>query len=276
MGKLFPSVLTIAGSDSGGGAGIQADLRTFNAFNVYGCSVITAVTAQNPYEVRKVEVLTLDTVKSQLECVLDAFPIRFAKTGMLAKSEIVESVAEIAQKHDLQLIVDPVMVSTSGSRLLEKSAISAMKEKLFPIARWLTPNIPEAELICNRKLAVFDDLADAAADIYRQYKCNVVLKSGHAISSNKVTDVICYKGDIFTLSSPVAEVCGNTAHGTGCTLSAALAANFASGKNWQESLKEAKAFVYGSLCGSVKLSDTLFQMYPPENNNLNPVILEKL
>ncbi|MBQ4328143.1 MAG: bifunctional hydroxymethylpyrimidine kinase/phosphomethylpyrimidine kinase [Lentisphaeria bacterium] len=276
MGKVFPSVLTIAGSDSGGGAGIQADLRTFNAFNVYGCSVITAVTAQNPYEVRKVEVLTLDTVKSQLECVLDAFPIRFAKTGMLAKSEIVECVAEIAQKHDLQLIVDPVMVSTSGSRLLEKSAISAMKEKLFPIARWLTPNIPEAELICNRKLAVFDDLADAAADIYRQYKCNVVLKSGHAISSNKVTDVICYKGDIFTLSSPVAEVCGNTAHGTGCTLSAALAANFASGKNWQESLKEAKAFVYGSLCGSVKLSDTLFQMYPPENNNLNPVILEKL
>ena len=276
MGKVFPSVLTIAGSDSGGGAGIQADLRTFNAFNVYGCSVITAVTAQNPYEVRKVEVLTLDTVKSQLECVLDAFPIRFAKTGMLAKSEIVECVAEIAQKHDLQLIVDPVMVSTSGSRLLEKSAISAMKEKLFPIARWLTPNIPEAELICNRKLAVFDDLADAAADIYRQYKCNVVLKSGHAISSTKVTDVICYKGDIFTLSSPVAEVCGNTAHGTGCTLSAALAANFASGKNWQESLKEAKAFVYGSLCGSVKLSDTLFQMYPPENNNLNPVILEKL
>lgn len=276
MGKVFPSVLTIAGSDSGGGAGIQADLRTFNAFNVYGCSVITAVTAQNPYEVRKVEVLTLDTVKSQLECVLDAFPIRFAKTGMLAKSEIVECVAEIAQKHDLQLIVDPVMVSTSGSRLLEKSAISAMKEKLFPIARWLTPNIPEAELICNRKLAVFDDLADAAADIYRQYKCNVVLKSGHAISSNKVTDVICYKGDIFTLSSPVAEVCGNTAHGTGCTLSAALAANFASGKNWQESLKEAKAFVYGSLCGSVKLSDTLFQMYPPENNNLTPVILEKL
>ena len=276
MGKVFPSVLTIAGSDSGGGAGIQADLRTFNAFNVYGCSVITAVTAQNPYEVRKVEVLTPDTVKSQLECVLDAFPIRFAKTGMLAKSEIVECVAEIAQKHDLQLIVDPVMVSTSGSRLLEKAAISAMKEKLFPIARWLTPNIPEAELICNRKLAVFDDLADAAADIYRQYKCNVVLKSGHAISSNKVTDVICYKGDIFTLSSPVAEVCGNTAHGTGCTLSAVLAANFASGKNWQESLKEAKAFVYGSLCGNVKLSDALFQMYPPENNNLNPVILEKL
>ena len=128
MDNIKPSVLTIAGSDSGGGAGIQADLRTFHAFKVYGCSVITAVTAQNPHEVRQLEVLPVGSVEMQLRAVLDAFPVRWAKTGMLATREIVECTAEIAQKHDLQLIVDPVMVSTSGARLLEEAAILSIPQ----------------------------------------------------------------------------------------------------------------------------------------------------
>ena len=276
MNNIKLAVMTIAGSDSGGGAGIQADLRTFNAFKVYGCSVITAVTSQNPDAVRRVDVMPRECVKAQLETVLDAIPIRFAKTGMLADSKIVESVAEIAERRALQLVVDPVMVSTSGVKLLEDSAIATMKEKLFPLAAWLTPNIPEAELICGWNFTSQDDLAAAAADIYRQYKCNVILKSGHAVASDKVTDIICCQGEIFTLSSPAADVRGNTAHGTGCTLSAAIAANLALDRSWQEALTTAKAFVYGSLCESISLSETISQMYPPEKSYFDQVSLKKL
>ena len=276
MNDLFPSVLTIAGSDSGGGAGIQADLRTFHSFKVYGCSVITAVTSQNPDEVRRVDVLPVEAIRTQMESVLDLFPVRYAKTGMLAGREIIECVAELVQKYDLNLVVDPVMVSTSGTRLLEGSAISAMTEKLFPAAQWITPNIPEAELICNRNIQSPDDLAVAALELYNQYGCNVLLKSGHAISSDRVTDIVCYQGRIFALSSPVVNIRKNTAHGTGCTLSAAMAANLALGKSWDQALKEAKAFVFGSLCENKALSENLSQMYPPESNYLNITALEEL
>ena len=272
----MPVALSIAGSDSGGGAGIQADLRTFHAFKVYGSSVITAVTAQNPGEVRRVDVMSADSVGAQLETVLDAFPVRFAKTGMLGSRAIVERVAELATRYRLRLVVDPVMVSTSGARLLEESAMVAIREKLFPAADWITPNIPEAEFICGRELTSPADLAEAAGMLHRQYRCHVILKSGHAITAEQVTDIVCYQGDIYALSSPIAKVHGNTAHGTGCTLSAALTANLALNKSWQESLIAAKAFVYGSLCESVALSDTLAQMYPPEKNYSNQVSLQKL
>ena len=276
MSNIQPAVLTIAGSDSGGGAGIQADLRTFNCFKVYGCSAITAVTSQNPDEVRRVDILPAEAVKAQLESVLDIIPVRFAKSGMLANQKIVQTVAQLVQKYDLQLIVDPVMVSTSGTRLLEDSAVESMQKLLFPLAAWITPNIPEAELICSRKLSNWQELADAALQLYELYKCSVLLKSGHAITSGEVTDIVCWQGKLFALKSPRAEVSGNTTHGSGCTLSAALAANLALGKNWQEALKVAKAFVYGSLCGSVNLSDTLSQMYPPEINCFNQVSLIEL
>lgn len=276
MSEVKPTVLTIAGSDSGGGAGIQADLRTFTAFEVYGCSVITAVTSQNPYEVRRVDILPEEAVKTQFESVLAVFPVRFVKTGMLANSRIVECVAEIVEKSALQLIVDPVMVSTSGTKLLADSAVDSMMESLFPLAKWITPNIPEAELICRRELRTPDDLADAALQLYEKYKCGCLLKSGHNISSDKVTDIVCYQGELFALTSPAAKIDSKTAHGTGCTLSAALAANFASGKSWQEALMQAKAFVYGSLCENAKLSGELSQMYPPGENYFNQVSLRKL
>ena len=169
MNKITPAVMTVAGSDSGGGAGIQADLRTFNAFGVYGCSVITAVTAQNPDEVRRVDVLPVESVVKQFESVLDAIPVRFVKTGMLANGRIIEAAAELAAHYGVNLIVDPVMVSTSGTRLLEESAISAMQKRLFPLAQWITPNIPEAELICRRQLKNSGDLADAALYFYEQF-----------------------------------------------------------------------------------------------------------
>lgn len=276
MNDILPTVLTIAGSDSGGGAGVQADLRTFNSFRIYGCSVITAVTSQNPNEVRRVDVLPAESVKSQLECVLDAFPIRFAKTGMLANQENIECVAETVKKYDLSLIIDPVMVSTSGARLLEESAISAMQKKLFSLAKWITPNIPEAELLCNRKLSDPRQYADAALQLFERYQCNCLLKTGHALTGDQAADIICYQGKLFSLSSPVLKLCGNTAHGTGCTLSAALTANFALGRSWQDSLKSAKAFVYGSLTENRFLSSTLAQMFPPEDNYFNLVSLKEL
>ena len=276
MNNFLPAVLTIAGSDSGGGAGIQTDLRTFNAFKVYGCSAITAVTSQNPFEVRRIDILPIESVKNQLESVLDVFPVRFAKTGMLGDGKTVECVAMIAEKYDLNLIVDPVMISTSGTKLLEDSAISALQEKLFPLAQWITPNIPEAELLSNCKLTTPDDLAEAALQLYNKYKCNVLLKSGHAVHADKVTDIVCFEGELYELSSPVVEIHGNTAHGTGCTLSAAIAANFAAGKNWQQSLTEAKAFVYGSLAENRMLNDKLSQMYPPVGNYSKLITLEKL
>lgn len=271
MNNLFPVCLTIAGSDSGGGAGIQADLRTFTATGVYGCSVITAITAQNPNEVRRVDVLPAEAVKTQLETVLDELPIRVAKTGMLANEELVECVAMLAKKYRLELVVDPVMVSTSEVKLLEDTAISAIKNLLFPLAKWITPNIPEAELICNRKLTTADDLAEAALELHNKYSCNCVLKSGHSISTNEVTDIVCHEGKLYTLSSPLAMVDKITTHGTGCTLSSALAANLALKKDWQEALICAKAFVYGSLCENVKLNTTLSQMYPPKANYLTRI-----
>ena len=274
MSDLFPTVLTIAGSDSGGGAGIQTDLRTFNAFKVYGCSVITAITAQNPDEVRKVDILAAETVAAQLETVLAAFPVRFAKTGMLASSAIVETTAQLVQKYALRLVVDPVMISTSGTILLEDSAIEAMTGKLFPAAEWITPNIPEAEFILQKKLPAADDLADGALTLYRKYQCNVVLKGGHLSGGREMSDIVCYQGKLFTLTSPAAEITGNTAHGTGCTLSAAIAANLARNRSWQDSLLNAKAFVYGALCESQRLIGTLVQMYPPEKDYRDQVSLQ--
>lgn len=276
MNNIIPAVLTIAGSDSGGGAGIQADLRTFNALKVYGCSAITAVTSQNPFEVRKVDIMPIETVRTQLESVLDVFFVRFAKTGMLADRKIVECVAEIAEKYDLNLIVDPVMVSTSGAKLLEDSAISAMTELLFSQALWITPNIPEAELLADCKLQTPADLADAALFLYKKYKCNVLLKSGHAVHADKVTDVVCFDEELYELSSPAVKIKSDTAHGTGCTLSAAITANFASGKSWKKALTEAKAFVYGSLAENRMLTEKLSQMYPPVENYSKLITLEKL
>ena len=276
MSNILPAVLTVAGSDSGGGAGIQADLRTFNALKVYGCSVITAVTSQNPDEVRRVDVLPEEAVKTQLETVLDLFPVRFAKTGMLANEKIIACTAFLAEKYNLKLIVDPVMVSTSGARLLEESAVSAMRKLLFPRASWITPNIPEAELLCGKKLSTPSDLAGVALELHEKFKCNVILKSGHLTCVDRMADIVCCEGKLYSLSSPVAVIRGNSSHGTGCTLSAAIAALLATGKSWQESLTEAKAFVYGSLLESRPLNGTLFQMYPPEKQYLEQINLEEL
>jgi hydroxymethylpyrimidine/phosphomethylpyrimidine kinase len=274
--NYYPSALTVAGSDSSGGAGIQADLRTFNAYAVYGCSAITAVTAQNIFKVSDICCLPAEIVAAQIDTVLESVPLTFGKSGMLGNAEIVRALADSVRKHHLKMVVDPVMISTSGKRLLDEDACQVICDELLKEAYAITPNIPEAELICGRKLTSISDLADSAQMLYEKYKCNCLLKSGHAVLSDTVTDIICYQGKLFALSSPAAEVAKNTAHGTGCTLSAALAANFASGKNFPEALMAAKAFFYGSLCESVNLRDSLAQMYPPAKNHMDQVKLKEL
>ncbi len=274
--NFYPSALTIAGSDSGGGAGVQADLRTFNALGVFGCSAITAVTSQNPLGVTRIDALAPEAVASQIDAVLAAIPVKATKTGMLFSAEIIEAVADAVGRHQLKLVCDPVMVATSGARLLEKSAIQVLAQKLLPRAEWITPNIPEAELLLGRKL---DDRAaqlDGARALADKFGVCVLLKGGHLINSLEAIDFAVCDGKCYQLTSPVAEAAHHASHGTGCTLSAAITAGFALGMTWQQSLCEAKNFIYGSLNESVKIGKGIEAMYPPTVDAIDEITLKEI
>ena len=239
---VVPKVLTVAGSDSGGGAGIQADLKTFQEFGAYGMSVLTAVTAQNTLEVRAVYPMAADAVEAQLRAVLDDIGADAAKTGMLANGEIVRRVAGLLDEYGVrQLVVDPVMLSKGGTPLLNEEAIGALKEKLFPLARIVTPNIPEA---C--KLAGMDEIAtpaqmeEAARAIYRFGPQAVLVKGGH-LRADEAADLL-YDGKKTVLFRSPRSANPHT-HGTGCTLSAAIAAGLAGGKDAETAVRDAKRYV---------------------------------
>ena len=274
---LYPSALTIAGSDSGGGAGIQADLRTFNAFGVFGCSAITAVTAQNPFKVSRIDAIPSAGVTAQIEAVLTAINIKFAKTGMLMSAEIISAVAAAIKKYQLQVIVDPVMISTSGAKLLEESAINIMQSELLPLAAWITPNVPEAELLLGRKLSGQSDLPAAAEQLSEKFQCSCLLKAGHILEeADCAADIVCHDGKCYELISPLADVLPIATHGTGCTLSSALTAAFALGFPWKQSLRMAKGFVLGSLVDTVPLGEKLEAMYPPTESFEDKVQLRRI
>ena len=272
--KIYPAALTIAGSDSGGGAGIQADLRTFNAFGVYGCTAITAVTSQNPKRVTRIDALPAEGVVSQIDAVMEAVAIRRAKSGMLFSAEIVAAVAEAVKRYKLPLVVDPVMVSTSGSVLLESSAIEALKKELLPLAEWITPNIPEAELLLGRKLRSEREYRDAARECYEKWGASVLLKSGHAPAGKFADDFVCREGVVYKLRSRRLPERG-CSHGTGCTLSSALTAALALEMPWKNALCEAKAFVLGSMEEFVEIGKGVTAMYPPVDDRIDQVRLEK-
>lgn len=273
--QLYPVALSCAGSDSGGGAGIQADLRTFGAFGVFGCTAITAVTSQNPDAVRRIDPIPAEGVRTQLEAVFDAFAVNAMKTGMLFDSEIVKVVADTVRKYNIPLVVDPVMVATSGSVLLQSDAVAAVKEHLLPLASWITPNLPEAELLLGRKLRNPADYADAARECASCYHCGCILKTGHATEKGKfITDFVALDdGSLYALSSPRAREQG-ASHGTGCTLSSALAATLALDFPWKRAVCEAKAFVFGSLTEVVEVGAGRHAMYPPEEDYTPYVKLE--
>lgn len=278
--EFYPVALTIAGSDSGGGAGVQADLRTFSAFGVFGTSAITAVTAQNPREVRGVEALPPACVASQIQTVSASFAVRAVKTGMLHSKMIISEVAEALQELDASLVVDPVMISGSGVRLLDPDAVDALKTEIMPIADWITPNIPEAEALIGRSVATIDDMELAAAEIAETYSAGCVLKGGHLPNLvDEAFDVVAYKGKIHHLVSPTVEfsarVTDTITHGTGCTFSAAMAAGIAIELPWNDMLIAAKAFVFGSLSEAVTVGDDLAGMFPPTGNHRDKVSLER-
>jgi len=261
--RNYPAAMTIAGSDSGGGAGIQADLRTFSYFRVFGTSAITAVTFQNPLEVSGIEPVSPEGVKAQIETVRRAVDLAAVKTGMLFSCEIIETVS--AELKDLRgpLVVDPVMISTSGRKLLQDNAVDAIRDHLLPLASWITPNLPEAEVLTGHRIRNSAEAFDAARECAEKWGCSVVVKGGHG-EGPEAADIVIHQGQGLLLSAPRVPVTGNSDHGTGCTFSAALTAQLAYGMDWKGALIRAKAFVLASLSDPVRLSGQACGMFPPE------------
>ena len=272
--EFYPSAMTIAGSDSGGGAGIAADLRTFNAFGVFGTFAVTAVTSQNPSAVRRIDPLPGEAVTAQIDAVLEKIPVRFCKSGMLFSAENIRAAADAVRKYRLKLICDPVMISTSRSKLLRDDAIDAMISALLPLAAWITPNIPEAELLTGREIDGLPAMLDAAAELHEKFSCAVLLKGGH-LSGGQACDVIAREAKRYILSAPRLDLPPLAAHGTGCTLSAALTAMLALDMPWKQAVCESKAFVYGSLAQRVELGPEVSAMYPPSEDSLQMVKLRE-
>lgn len=236
-----PIALTIAGSDSGGGAGIQADLKTFAALGVFGASAITCVTAQNPSELSAIYPIPPEMVVQQIKAVCDAFPVRVAKTGMLYSAEIIRAVAmEDLREGIAVLVVDPVMVANSGARLLLADAIDALRDELLPMARIVTPNLHEAEILCGTSIASVDDLREAARTIGTRFDVACVAKGG-ALPGDSVVDVLYDEGDEHVFSAP--RVRAADTHGAGCAFSAALTAYLAKGELLKDAVAAAKAYV---------------------------------
>lgn len=262
--EIYPVALTIAGSDSGGGAGIQADLRTFNAFGVYGCSVITAVTAQNPDGVRRVDMISADGVRAQLEAVLPRLAVRVVKIGMLGTAENVHAVAEMLKNTRIPVVLDPVLVSTSGSKLMKGDGVKVLMEELLPRADWVTPNIPEAQVLLGRTLQGEEAYAGAAREIAKRWNCICVLKTGHAEDMAEAGDFAALAdGRVFVVTTPRLSDLGKAGHGTGCTFSSAIAAILAQKQGWKTTLVQAKSFVFGSLAEVAVIGKNLQAMYPP-------------
>ena len=236
----IPKALTIAGSDSGGGAGIQADLKTFSAYRVFGLSVITAVTAQNSVGVQGVENLSPAFVAQQLRSVLEDFGVDAAKCGMLSVAPIIEAVAGVLGEHPIdKLVVDPVMVAKSGDALLQPDAVAALIRRILPLALVVTPNLPEAEVLSGITVSSRDEMEEAARRIGKLGARHVLVKGGHL--KGDAVDILWNGREMTAFQVPRIE--SSNTHGTGCTFSAAIAAGLAKGRPLGEAVREAKAYV---------------------------------
>ncbi len=237
-------ILTIAGSDSSGGAGVQADLKTFSAFGEYGMSVITAVTAQNTQGVTDIYNITIDSVKKQIKAVFEDIEPDAVKIGMLSNKEIVMAVYESLKEFGAKnIVLDPVMVSTSGFKLLDEDCIEALTKHLFSLATVITPNMPEASVLLNREINTVKDMEKAALDLQKPINGNILIKGGHL--HDRCTDILCCRGEITEFTNE--KIDANNTHGTGCTLSSAIALMLARGYDVKTAVKEAKDYVYGAI-----------------------------
>ena len=242
----YPLVLSIAGSDSGGGAGIQADLKTFAALGCFGMTAITALTAQNTCGVRAIHAVPPDMLRAQIDTVLEDIGADAVKVGMLHSPEIVRTVAQAIDRHQLSRVVfDPVMVATSGAKLIDDPAIAVLVAELFPRAALITPNLDEAALLVGRPLTSVHDMAQAAAELLARGARAVLLKGGH-LAGDVVTDLLLQaSGDPLWMEASRIDT-GNT-HGTGCTLSSAIAAHLALGATLTQAVQQARDFVRHAL-----------------------------
>jgi hydroxymethylpyrimidine/phosphomethylpyrimidine kinase len=250
--RTVPCALSIAGSDSGGGAGIQADLKTFTALGVFGMSVVTSVTAQNPRSVLGIHDLPHEFVELQIDAVLGDLGADAVKLGMLSNEDIVFSVAKKLDDYGMdKIVVDPVMVSTSGVSLSDTGAVKALIRELLPITYIVMPNLPEAVVLTGEKVKSLDDMKEAARKIKSLGPKYVLVKGGHLDTSYEAVDVL-YDGSEFTEYSVPRIGTGNT-HGSGCTYSAAVCAYLAKGMSMHEALKEAKRYVTQAISKSFNL-----------------------
>ena len=267
------AALTIAGSDSGGNAGVQADVRAFHTFGLHACTALAALTAQNPAGVYAVEVPPPGFVVAQLDAVLPAYEIRAAKTGMLATAPVIEAVAaRLARETALPLVVDPVMVATSGAKLIADDAVAAMRDRLLPLAALATPNLPEAEVLAGMPIRSRADMAEAARRIRDRAGCAVLVKGGHRAGAEAEDYLLAPQG-AFRLSSPAVENPAST-HGTGCSLSAAIAAALATGLALPEAVAAGKAYVYEAIRTSLPVGPaaTVLGMPDPALLRSHPAI----
>ena len=235
-----PVALTIAGSDSGGGAGIQADLKTFAAHGVYGLSAITAVTAQNTVAVTGVQEIEPELVSAQIAAVVSDFPVGAAKTGMLSSAPIIRAVAKAVEDHELRVVVDPVMVAKSGDRLLRPDAVDALREELLPRAALLTPNVPEASDLTGLRVENEDEMRAAGEKLLEMGARAVLMKGGH-LDGDPVVDLFLEGNRAVRFGGH--RIHTRATHGTGCTLSAAVAANLALGRTLPEAVKQARRYL---------------------------------
>ena len=239
------TALTIAGSDSGGGAGIQADLKTFAAHGVYGTSAITAITAQNTMGVTAWQATPAELVVAQIDAVVSDIGADAVKTGMLANAGIVNAVATAVRRLSLRnLVVDPVMIAKGGDRLLEAAAVDAIRTELLPLASIVTPNIPEAEVLSGRRITSLDEMRDAGRRILDLGPRVVLVKGGH-LGGEQSIDIACSAGDIEEFRAERIETVHT--HGTGCTLASAIAANLALGLSDMDAIRRAKEYVTGAI-----------------------------
>lgn len=245
-GGHYPRVLSIAGSDSGGGAGIQADLKTFSALGCYGMTAITAITAQNTVGVRAIHGVPPDMVKAQIQAVLDDIGVDAVKIGMLHSPEIVDVVAWAIDHYRLERVVlDPVMVATSGDRLIAPETVQVLVGQLFPRAAVVTPNLDEAALLLQRDIRAVDALDEAASDLLKLGAQAVLLKGGH-LTGDQVVDLLAPShGARQRLSSP--RIASRNVHGTGCTLSSAIAAHLALGLPLTSAVEQARAYILAAI-----------------------------
>lgn len=251
MTGVRPCCLTVAGSDSGGNAGVQADLRAFHAYGLHGCTVFAALTAQNPHGVLAIHQVSPDFIAAQLDAVLGTYAITAMKTGMLSSPAAIEVISDRLAAHgEIAKVVDPVMVATSGAKLITDDAVGALKANLLPLATVITPNIPEAQALSGVGITSRADVREAAKRLNGEFGCSVLVKGGHAVGDSSVAEDMLFDGREFSaFSMPWVESPAST-HGTGCSLAAAIAAGLALGRSLMDAVEGAKSYVHRAIAGS--------------------------